>query len=113
MVRGRWLAAGPRAVTITGGGSQEATVVAPPGLAVVFRRVCATVVMLWYCKGVAVPVVYEDGVIVLVFVVVVLAVVEVLWEPDLSKSDGLLVAPAGLAATGLGGGRRVTEPMGK
>ncbi len=51
--------------------------------------------------------------VVVVVVVVVLAVVEVLWEPDLSKSDGLLVALDGLAATGLGGDRRVTEPMGK
>jgi hypothetical protein len=103
-----WLAAaGPRAVTITGGGIQEATVV--------FRRVCTTVVMLWYCKGVVAPIVYEEGVVILavVVVVVILAVVEVLWEPDLSKYDGLLVAPAGLAATGLGDGRRVTEPVGK
>ncbi len=49
----------------------------------------------------------------MVVVVVVLAVVEVLWEPVLSKSDGLLVAPAGLAVTSLGGGRRVMEPVGK
>jgi hypothetical protein len=57
----------------------------------------------------------NEGVAVLavVVVVVVLAVVEVLWEPVLSKSDGLFVAPAGLAATGLGAGRRVMEPMGK
>jgi len=105
VVRGVWLAAaGPRAVTITGGGIQEATVV--------FRRVCTTVVMLWYCTGVVVLVVNE-GVVVLAVVVDVFLAVVVLWEPDVMTPDGLLVAPAGLAATGLGGGRRVTEPVGK
>ncbi len=49
----------------------------------------------------------------MVVFVVVLAVVVVLWEPDVMTPDGLLVAPAGLAATGLAGGRRVTEPVGK